>query len=1746
MFDYNSMIKRAITFFPKWTDIRKRYTKSVGGQFVGSILHEEAYIKDALDEYIKSYFLISYTGKEDEVMTFAYKAHVGDLTSFSDVYVYYKENWFPFATTAKDFENITTYSYYEDGYIYIREEDYDKDTPRIELRIGESSSLYKLERTHIWNIFDEFATFMSLRRQEWETNSELVKRILYTATNLPSSSEEGLKHAIIAELLTDCPDIKMEHIKIEPVTPKNLIKPYEDYETLLDMLAEVNRDIYRCKKWDADFWTYDFESISYIPHVWDKAITEWKNGIGSGDDLKVILADNVDTTDATIYFYKKSLESFQVYLRDKYIETDIDFSMTKYHSALNKTNVKYRITASELKEITNDDIKLQIYEAKDNRIDVSIDEVAADWGKDIIKRDNNVISSSDNDTYKIEFTNKNNEDLKIITAEVYYTDSISGEELEVLDLKVPGNGFIINAENELVAFNNNRKLSAIEHFNSSYGLTNSLDGIVIDTDAVDGNASVSIEIDDETYLDYSFECNSVGINKSLIDYVGGYWNDNNEYVVRGDFSTENKVVSFDIDANYVSFYIEPTEVASINKIRIIDKTDSKTYSIELGGGEWFHSSQASFVQESMRMTRSGEEEFVVENNKFNEPNVPHSLTIEIDVLSLEDVKFSNFSYKNYEIDFTLSNGILVATDTPCRYKIESVFNNIDLNLYMKTAQGDSPILKGVWIGDNFDSNYLSVPIPYKTNCQRTFNIRTNAAMKLLKEENGEFKVLNENYYPVTEYEATSDSAYIDLDLSQYENISSITTTVGHVETIVESDSVFYKLKLSHGQKLSVISLYGQFTNNTREITLSELIQSAVPDFNNTYDKVYCSSLSKGLILSRMNPGGTSYTEIINIASTAVEGINAFKYVMKTPGDVGVIYGTTGGVETKNNTSYNSFDYISFYPAGSQVYEAINEFVTVVETNRKIPIVDNFAPTLNTNKYLFYKVELFDKSQENIIVKFHNEDTENSDIDDLLDWSIGTSNTLIAIDNKAIDVHNKSSYTSQAFDVSISEVLSTSVDIKDAYTLTNSTILNTEHFIIEPKDERVSVVYQNYNGSKETEHLLKYEELLIDGSGFNKLVCSNVDTIYHLSTIPYTTHYIREIEGTNIINDAGILVWNQPISSDKVYIVYSIKKPVGFQFDTEFLYEKAEYDILAYSELGHIYREGFKDKEKLNIKNEVNSLYESGTLDFDFDEVELIYTSCSEPTFESILQGEDTIMFSKYIEEDTILIKTGYYYMNGREYYLFSNNGDQTLSNNKYYSLTNVDYSAGELITYKETNNYLYNSEMRLKNVAELYNYNTTLPLSQGISTLNTLTACESFNDWTCFGMGMELTKGLNDFGIKFASEVYNGYAFIDLTNYLEDGPNYFSFYATPGLETYIGREENYLGINFNRSINIKLKEQVVSENSSEDIRNTIITKTDEMIHYYLVVKGSGILDDLILSTDINNSNMHVKNIDLLGLEFDDKRTEGDRIKLRLKDNKDYKAHKAGLMSDGYIKNTSAVDWYITKIFELDKDDDFMKCHLTHIGVNADYAYTDDRQGLIETPLINLGDPKTIKNLIVKINDIEFSNMQGFICDILTSNTQSGPFENKQIIYSNSGHVTGDKLSRYVKLKISLPANKVINNVTVFAEYKSTEENLLPIKTSQSGYIESKIYDLQEVVDVKVKKLNINDVENLNDVMIYIRTSRDVDRVDVWNDWKLIPFDNNYKITSNIILKGARFVQYKVVLKSRQAYIKFNNIELEVM
>jgi hypothetical protein len=172
-------------------------------------------------------------------------------------------------------------------------------------------------------------------------------------------------------------------------------------------------------------------------------------------------------------------------------------------------------------------------------------------------------------------------------------------------------------------------------------------------------------------------------------------------------------------------------------------------------------------------------------------------------------------------------------------------------------------------------------------------------------------------------------------------------------------------------------------------------------------------------------------------------------------------------------------------------------------------------------------------------------------------------------------------------------------------------------------------------------------------------------------------------------------------------------------------------------------------------------------------------------------------------------------------------------------------------------------------------------------------------------------------------------------------------------------------------------------------------------------------------------------------------------------------------------------------------------------------------------------------------------MKDFSVSILVSNKYNGTYTSTGVITNNIFHLNQSYLGRYIKLKINMPAYKYIDNISIFAEYISSNENPLSLITKQSGYIVSKVYDLQDKYNCVIKSIDLLDISNINDVDIYIRSSRDNDRVDVWSDWTRISLDSNYKINKTINIYNSRFLQYKIVLKHRNAFIKFNGINIEI-
>lgn len=1692
MFDYSSMIKRAIEFFPIWSDIRKRSTKSIGGKLVNSALEETLELEKAIQAYKDFYFLDKYQDKEEDILAYVYAANIGILEDLDNVTVYYNDKEYLLTLNIDEFYKNTELSYYENGLIYIHECNYNPDIQDIKISIDDYTYSYLLERRHVWNIFDEFACFVGLERHKDETNTSLKERILFSTKNMGSNSEEGLKNAIMTELIGMYPDIQSEEIDIAKVTPESLVKPYKEYNSLLDMLSQMNRDVLKDKRWDLDKWSYDFKSIAFLDNVWDDTVEVYQNGIGSNDDLKVVIADNDTTTDADIVLYDKSTVKLDKYVADKHINKNIKFKLKRYENILNPITAKYAIKASEAVDITNEEIELSVYENNERKESRKIEEIYK-MGKGVVAVDNSKIT--DTKSYRLEFyADGNYDNMKISKARVIYKHKATGEILESRNLLKSAPGFTYNASGELVNTSIKKTVKSVNHFNQYENLSDSQNGIILAPNRNEGKATLNVSGLGLNLVNINIDNEFAEIPKSLIKHNAFCFWRNNDLIFRYDTNKERNF-TIEAEANYITF-------------KIVEGDADVFVDID-GNSNYFKIAENSTVtigDDTTKFTPKKMKVIVISNS----PNT---------------VRFTDFGYCCHTIDLKLQYGALIKDSAGYRLPNFAV-NSLIISMSSKTSS--SPRLQSIFIGGDMSQlRYKTEIIESRPNTDRIIEITANCLTDLLQVDAvGNTLSKTEKYVPATSYKAVQDEAWIRLNTEEYESIKDIVTYTGAIHVVEESGVLYYNLVLKMGQTVDTVIIDGVKNVPAKTITLEKMIQSYFPNFDRTTDKVYASRLCKGLIVSDNDPENPRVL-IINIKSNIFQGIDASYYKFtKIPNTLSTVFNSDSSQVINYQTNL-PFTSISFIPGGTNIYQAINEANIYTGEVRGIKILNNFSPILNSSKLMYYEVNPFDANVP-YDVKFSNSLQDNNSFDDLLNWTLGHKDIAI---KTPIDLNNTENYEITELEITDDVLLSRHIDLQKSYKINDNREIFTNRYMIIP--EEGTVLYERYSDNQNA-NLIIQEEVIMEEDGFTKLAYSNIDELLYIGFSPYSGVNEIQINDYMLLKDEGIMLWTNKSYIDaarKVYLRYTIKNPVAIILDEDLLYKAIGYNVDAYDEISRFKIAGIEDGYRFDLRQIDN-----------YKDVDMIYTICSSPSFQA--DGfNDILTFKKVANRDTILVRTGYYYINGKEYYLFPSKDEIVIEEEKFIDMENIEISGEEITLFKRTDNYVRNSEMLFRGMNELYNFDASKSQVKGVSAVNSITACDSFNNWNTFGMKMILKDGLNQLGIHFMPEIPNGYAYLDLTAYLEDGDNYLSFWAEKALEVYIGEEKKYLGLDFPDSINIKISQEIAYRD--DDIRTATIKKEQDK-QVYLIVKGQGTIDDIILNSDIGSISAHTKNIDLLGLKINEGYKSGQKHRVFIDSNKHTINKGASITKDGYIKTASNIYWGISPIKTYESKEDFATCSTENIHFENDYIKTGKTEGYIETAPIYLDNPMTIKRVIVKANEIGFDDMRGFKIQILSSNTRTGVYMPINTFNDNYGYVYGDALLKYIKIRVTMPDNKYLNNLNIYAEYKSTKANAPKVIIPSSGVLMSKIYDTQYSTDYKIRDISISDISNINDVEIQVRASKEDYSADVWHPWQTLELKSTDALKGECKFYDTRFFQVRVVLKSSNAYVKIKNIDIEVM
>ena len=203
---------------------------------------------------------------------------------------------------------------------------------------------------------------------------------------------------------------------------------------------------------------------------------------------------------------------------------------------------------------------------------------------------------------------------------------------------------------------------------------------------------------------------------------------------------------------------------------------------------------------------------------------------------------------------------------------------------------------------------------------------------------------------------------------------------------------------------------------------------------------------------------------------------------------------------------------------------------------------------------------------------------------------------------------------------------------------------------------------------------------------------------------------------DLIKDKGIIIWNDKEilkSYDKIYIIYTIKKPIGLKFNLNLLYKKIDYNINAYNKTYYFELHNINDSYKLNLINpNTNNDEINNNIKKYYNKDTVVYIECSNPLYSSSIESEH-ILFNKHEENLKLSIRNGWYYFNEKEYFLYANNSFKQINNNNYIENNQIEKIDNKLIFHKKSYNYINNSKMTIGSFGEIYNIDNFNKLDKG-------------------------------------------------------------------------------------------------------------------------------------------------------------------------------------------------------------------------------------------------------------------------------------------------------------------------------------------------------------------------------------------------------------------------------------------------
>lgn len=1771
--------------FPRWTNIRRRPTESNGGKILRSLIEELSNVETAIIEYKKDFFLANYQDRANEIIDYIYIAQVGQIENLHNLSLV--DSLYTVTDDKEAFYEDRFLVYYENGYLVTYEPvEYISGTQPVQTSklIGntESKSLYNgkminyylpyeangeitlnlalegetltgpikvkfvdestehrantilamtyheadntwhcgaywdkidssqqdtrlayiyngyqykasIEKEAIWNIYDEFAWWCGLERLDGEHNATLMERCFDQYQRRPNSTKQGIKNCIlnIANAKTDLidnvkedrfiKDLTEEEIQILEPNEKTLSELNNDGISFYEEISRFNRDIARTRQWDIDYWDNAFRKLRYIPHVWDAKVDVYKNGVGYNDSLLVSNAEELnfdETVNVTVNGYVYSYADVQQYIADHNITKQIPLKFTRYGNTIKPTGVQYKITAESLIPVTEpEQIRFDFYKGRVGRDEYYLDEFVTKTDGGITKA--NLGDLSSNNRYRLSFTAVNN---GLSTMEIDYCKLLSSNKepqnllVERSPFKLQNNRLVntnvyIHAENvyDVAAVNNFQT-----NINGGLELINPLARgsfeIPLGDTLQNGNKALLVPISGG-YEKITF--NPIFVEQS------GFTKIENGYISSDDLEFED-VLTITAPCKDLTFQMEAENSTAVADIEVL-----------VDGAKHAKSNSRQIVRNyTFNLKLDGVHDVVVTIKRQREAcKIPFTI--------------KNISRSSYEVNMDL-NGRKV----PYKEGMTMYLNRSDaraLTFTLKNYTSVSPIIEYIHIGAQLRDVTYDIDFDTNETVEPKLQISTNCLVTLQNLTTGE--TINQ-YHTHDVYTNTSDAAqYIFLDFASFNKLYE---TVPETKRTAINGMAAYRLTIPSHKSLSTITISGDGYKLLTTRNLKELLN--ITDIN---QKLYLSRTLECFVIVNNNDNirkTLAYNELgfgnrVVISSTSFHDFQPC-FITNVDQNRSIL----------TNDYAGTFEYMFLYPGSVSQYISYN-FSNAIQQNTEVELANNFDPDLPVNELLVYTIE--NTTPQNGVTVLFKDGTQQS---------IGKQNIEITVDAYGVITNNPNIVESNSIQLSQRFLLSNVIPL--ASTLDwNGNPLTPEilaKYIIE--------VPSNMTLHKEPAAREKvqttYEDggtMYVENDGFTKLEFSNVTRIVSIKL-----NGVNVTSGYTLLGKEGIISWTNDAYKGRIIneIVYTYEIPTSIRFNNI----SDIYDVVGYKV------DAMRNVNKM--KYEVKGLKNGDTFKLDYDGYfqindrdnnipDYISVSCpNNPYFSASIQ-KDIVTIKKIAETTEPIIHNGYYYVDGDEYYYFSDMYDDKEKKVDGIDIINGEIINGVLFTRQDAINFLRNSKMN-RNTMDVhcvvdFNYYRN---NTNKEPLKHIGACESFAAWHDYNIRRALTVYKNGYAMQFISKE-NGYSLLDITQALTNHTTVSCLFTgrlrfALAKEIYVAKQQALKSVFCQKIQNFEIKDDI-----AYCIPESIDTNN---YRYYLVVEGNGVLDEVLVhnSTEIAQiKKEHVKGIDMLGFTIKEKEVAERTTDIEY--SSDYMTY-VGLETgvDGILRTGTTADWNITKLLTVELDSVKKQKFLYRNGVLIAQA----NDAIIETNPIELDYLSSIQTVAFKINDLVEGPFKNFTIKVFTSKSKAGTYtELRSVTQENVITYNPNDDSNFVKFQIIAQEGQIIRNLDLFVIYKENQEEKLAIYYNDKGSAVTKIYDIGAVGTYKFHSVLSKDGKTWG--TIYVRGAKEsINEELVWTGWTDVELHPDFE--------NCQLFQFKIVLDNSKQYAKIDGFRFSVL